>query len=72
MIRDYVMGKGMVKEISEARATKLDILRDCQASNPNLEGEEEATDFARSAGEGRENWLIIINLCTHLGCITLG
>ncbi|WP_273789198.1 ubiquinol-cytochrome c reductase iron-sulfur subunit [Bartonella sp. ML70XJBT] len=60
------------KEIAEARATKLSLLRDRQARNPNLEGEEEATDFSRSAGKGRENWLILINLCTHLGCVTLG
>ncbi|MBB5073232.1 ubiquinol-cytochrome c reductase iron-sulfur subunit [Bartonella callosciuri] len=60
------------KEIFEARATELHLLRDRQARNPNLEEEEEATDFARSAGEGHENWLIIINLCTHLGCVTLG
>lgn len=59
-------------EISEARATKLCVLKDRQARNPNLEGEEEATDFARSAGKGRENWLVVINLCTHLGCVTLG
>ncbi|WP_208441169.1 ubiquinol-cytochrome c reductase iron-sulfur subunit, partial [Bartonella raoultii] len=31
------------KEIAEARATKLSLLRDRQARNPNLEGEEEAT-----------------------------
>ncbi|WP_019221410.1 ubiquinol-cytochrome c reductase iron-sulfur subunit [Bartonella senegalensis] len=60
------------KEIAQARATELGILKDRLARNPNLEGGEEATDFARSAGEGRENWLILINLCTHLGCVILG
>ncbi|EJF81114.1 ubiquinol-cytochrome c reductase iron-sulfur subunit [Bartonella doshiae] len=60
------------KEIAEARTVELSLLKDPQARNPNLEGEKEATDFARSAGEGRENWLILINLCTHLGCVTLG
>ncbi|MET3589804.1 ubiquinol-cytochrome c reductase iron-sulfur subunit [Bartonella silvatica] len=59
------------REIAEARATKLSILKDRQARNPNLEYEEEATDFARSGGKGRENWLIMINLCTHLSCVTL-
>ncbi|WP_019222354.1 ubiquinol-cytochrome c reductase iron-sulfur subunit [Bartonella rattaustraliani] len=59
------------REISEARATKLSVLKDRQARNPNLEDEKEATNFARSAGKGRENWLILINLCTHLGCVTL-
>ncbi|MBX4335109.1 ubiquinol-cytochrome c reductase iron-sulfur subunit [Bartonella raoultii] len=60
------------KEIAEARATELHILRDRLARNPNLDSNEEATDLARSAGKGRENWLIMINLCTHLGCVTLG
>ncbi|WP_273717632.1 MULTISPECIES: ubiquinol-cytochrome c reductase iron-sulfur subunit [Bartonella] len=60
------------KEIADARAVSLSLLKDRQARNPNLEGEKEATDFARSAGKGRENWLIVINLCTHLGCVTLG
>ncbi|AGF76122.1 ubiquinol-cytochrome c reductase iron-sulfur subunit [Bartonella vinsonii] len=59
------------KEIAEARAIELSILRDRQVRNPNLESEEDATDFARSAGKGHENWLII-NLCTHLGSVTLG
>ncbi|WP_164924056.1 ubiquinol-cytochrome c reductase iron-sulfur subunit [Sinorhizobium fredii] len=31
-----------------------------------------ATDLARSAGEGRENWIVMIGVCTHLGCVPLG
>ena len=31
-----------------------------------------ATDADRAAGEGKENWLIMVGVCTHLGCIPLG
>lgn len=60
------------KEIEEARAVSLDLLKDRQARNPNHEQQQEATDLARSAGKDYENWLILINVCTHLGCIPLG
>ena len=29
-------------------------------------------DLARSAGEGKENWIVMIGSCTHLGCVPLG
>lgn len=60
------------KEIGEAKAVVLDRLKDTNARNPNIEEDAKATDLARSAGEGRENWLIMINICTHLGCVPLG
>ncbi|MHC5307888.1 ubiquinol-cytochrome c reductase iron-sulfur subunit [Bartonella sp. LJL80] len=60
------------KEIEEARSVDLNRLKDGKARNPNLEDMQDATDLARSAGEGRENWLIMVNLCTHLGCVPLG
>ena len=33
---------------------------------------EEANDLDRSAGEGKENWIVMIGSCTHLGCVPLG
>jgi ubiquinol-cytochrome c reductase iron-sulfur subunit len=30
-----------------------------------------ATDENRAA-EGRENWLVMVGICTHLGCVPLG
>ena len=60
------------KEIEEAAAVDISQLKDQDAGNPNLEGSHAATDIARSAGEGRENWLIMINICTHLGCVPIG
>ena len=29
-------------------------------------------DVDRSAGEGKDNWLVMIGVCTHLGCVPLG
>jgi ubiquinol-cytochrome c reductase iron-sulfur subunit len=60
------------KEIEEARAVALDELKDPVARNANLAAATPATDEARSAGEGRENWIVMIGSCTHLGCVPLG
>ncbi|WP_265517014.1 ubiquinol-cytochrome c reductase iron-sulfur subunit [Nitratireductor luteus] len=59
-------------EIEAARQTPLDDLKDPVARNANIAGDAPATDIARSAGEGRENWLIMVGVCTHLGCVPLG
>ena len=59
-------------EIEEARAVELSQLKDPMARNENLGSDAEATDVARSAGEGRENWIVMIGSCTHLGCVPLG
>jgi ubiquinol-cytochrome c reductase iron-sulfur subunit len=47
------------EEISEANAVALADLRDPQSLS------ERTTD-------GRENWLITLAVCTHLGCVPLG
>ena len=47
------------KEISEARDVKLDELRDPQ------------TDQSRVKA-GHDQWIVLIGICTHLGCIPLG
>lgn len=60
------------KEIAAARNTPLDALKDRNARNSNLTTDAVADDIARSAGEGRENWLVMVNVCTHLGCVPLG
>jgi ubiquinol-cytochrome c reductase iron-sulfur subunit len=60
------------EEIEEAQAVKLADLKDPNARNANLGADVEATDVARSAGEGRENWIVMIGSCTHLGCVPLG
>ncbi|UXM94579.1 ubiquinol-cytochrome c reductase iron-sulfur subunit [Bartonella sp. HY329] len=60
------------KEIKESQETPLDALKDQNARNNNIEASATATDINRSAGEGRQNWIIMVDLCTHLGCVPLG
>ncbi len=59
-------------EIEAAREVALEELKDPIARNENLTGEEPATDENRAAGEGRENRLVMVGVCTHLGCVPLG
>ncbi|MEO8141069.1 MAG: ubiquinol-cytochrome c reductase iron-sulfur subunit [Sphingomicrobium sp.] len=47
------------KEISEANAVNVNELRDPQS-------------LAERTKPGKQNWLITIGVCTHLGCIPLG
>ncbi|MCR4265749.1 ubiquinol-cytochrome c reductase iron-sulfur subunit [Nitratireductor sp. ZSWI3] len=60
------------KEIEEAKAVPLADLKDPVARNANLPADAPATDTDRSAGEGKENWLVMVGVCTHLGCVPLG
>jgi ubiquinol-cytochrome c reductase iron-sulfur subunit len=57
-------------EITEARAVPLADLPDPIARNPNL-GEVPATDENRAMDEAGE-WLVMMGVCTHLGCVPLG
>ena len=60
------------KEVEEAKAVQLSDLKDPAARNANVAADAQATDLDRSAGEGKENWIVMIGSCTHLGCIPLG
>ncbi|EKF43597.1 ubiquinol-cytochrome c reductase iron-sulfur subunit [Nitratireductor indicus] len=60
------------KEIEEARSVPMAELKDPVARNENLPADAQATDIDRSAGEGKENWLVMLGVCTHLGCVPLG
>nr|WP_302795419.1 ubiquinol-cytochrome c reductase iron-sulfur subunit [Shinella daejeonensis] len=60
------------KEVEEANAVALADLKDPIARNANLPADAGATDIDRSAGEGKENWIVMIGSCTHLGCVPLG
>ena len=59
-------------EVEAAKAVKLDELKDPVARNANISADAPATDVDRSAGEGKENWLVMVGVCTHLGCVPLG
>ncbi len=60
------------EEIEAAKAVQLDELKDPVARNANIAPGSPATDTDRSAGEGKENWIVMIGSCTHLGCVPLG
>lgn len=60
------------KEVADAKAVELADLKDPIARNANLGADAKATGIDRSAGEGKENWLVMIGVCTHLGCVPLG
>ncbi len=59
-------------EIEAAKEVPLEELKDPIARNANLDAAAPATDVFRSAGEEMENWLVMVGVCTHLGCIPLG
>ncbi len=58
-------------EIDAAKAVKLDELKDNNSRNDNLKGIGEATDENRVVG-GKEQFLVMMAVCTHLGCVPLG
>ena len=60
------------EEIEASKSVPVSELKDPLARNANLDATAEASDTARSAGEGKESWLVMVGVCTHLGCIPLG
>ncbi len=58
-------------EVAEAKEVAVDSLPDPIARNDNLPGDAPATDENRGA-EGREDLLVMIGVCTHLGCVPIG
>jgi ubiquinol-cytochrome c reductase iron-sulfur subunit len=60
------------EEIEAAKAVPMSELKDPVARNANLASDAPATDADRAAGEGKENWIVMIGSCTHLGCVPLG
>ena len=59
------------KEIAEAKAVPMSALPDPLSRNDNLPEGADASDENRAA-PGREEWLIMVGICTHLGCVPLG
>ena len=58
-------------EIAKAKDTPLSDLPDQLARNANLP-EDAMADDANRAAKDREPWLVMIGICTHLGCIPKG
>jgi len=59
------------KEIAEANAVKMSELRDPVSRNVNAPAGADASDVNRVVG-GKEQYLIMMAICTHLGCVPLG
>ncbi|CAN7206481.1 MULTISPECIES: ubiquinol-cytochrome c reductase iron-sulfur subunit [Aminobacter] len=60
------------EEIKAAKEVPMADLKDPVARNANISSDAQATDIDRTAGEGKENWLVMVGVCTHLGCVPLG
>jgi ubiquinol-cytochrome c reductase iron-sulfur subunit len=58
-------------EVKAARAVKLADLSDRSARNDALPEKAPASDDNRTK-KGKENWLVLVGICTHLGCIPKG
>jgi len=59
------------EEVKAARAVKMPDLKDPLARNEALPERARATDENRTK-TGKENWLVLVGICTHLGCIPKG
>ncbi|MBN2630967.1 MAG: ubiquinol-cytochrome c reductase iron-sulfur subunit [Rhodobacteraceae bacterium] len=57
-------------DLESARATDLSELPDKLSQNPNKPGTD-ASDENRAMDEAGE-WLVMIGVCTHLGCVPIG
>lgn len=58
-------------EVEAAENVDVAKLPDDNARNEALTGNEPATDANRTV-KGHENWIVLIGICTHLGCIPKG
>jgi ubiquinol-cytochrome c reductase iron-sulfur subunit len=58
-------------EIEAAKAVKMDELKDPVARNANAKDGVDASDDNRVVG-GKENFLVMLGVCTHLGCVPDG
>ncbi|QCO56174.1 ubiquinol-cytochrome c reductase iron-sulfur subunit [Pseudorhodobacter turbinis] len=57
-------------EIDAARAVEISGLIDQTSENPN-KPDTDASDMNRTMDEAGE-WLVMIGVCTHLGCVPIG
>ncbi len=57
------------QEIEEARAVNIELLPDQTSGNKNI-AESDASDTNRTIDPAGE-WLVMIGVCTHLGCVPL-
>jgi ubiquinol-cytochrome c reductase iron-sulfur subunit len=58
-------------EIEAAKAVKIEDLIDPVARSANVKDNDPATDANRVVG-GKENIIVMMGVCTHLGCVPIG
>lgn len=58
-------------EIEAEKADNIEDLPDQIARNPNIKEGALATDDNRAV-VGQEQFLVMIGVCTHLGCVPIG
>lgn len=59
------------EEIAAARDVDVSALPDPGAENANIDASADASDENRALDENGE-WLVMMGVCTHLGCVPLG
>lgn len=59
------------EEIAWANEVPMEDLVDTNARNDNISSEAEASDANRTL-DADEKWLVVMGVCTHLGCVPLG
>jgi ubiquinol-cytochrome c reductase iron-sulfur subunit len=59
------------EDIETGRAVALSDLPDQNAENENIAADAPATDENRTMDEAGE-WLVMMGVCTHLGCVPIG
>lgn len=57
------------EEIRDAEATPISALKDPEARNANLGADADAEDKNRAV---KPAYMVLVGVCTHLGCIPLG
>ncbi|HXI86557.1 MAG TPA: ubiquinol-cytochrome c reductase iron-sulfur subunit [Parvularculaceae bacterium] len=57
------------EEIEKAESVPLGALKDPMARNDNLPAKTDAEDKNRVI---KPEWLVVVGICTHLGCVPLG
>jgi ubiquinol-cytochrome c reductase iron-sulfur subunit len=58
-------------DIDTAKAVKPSDLMDNASRNANAKGQEDASDANRVVA-GKEQYLVVLGVCTHLGCVPEG
>ena len=58
-------------EIEAAKAVKIEDLPDPEARSANVKEGDPATDENRVVG-GKPQYLVMMGVCTHLGCVPIG